>query len=358
MRSDRLLATRKDTRCAGAALLCASLAVTGCAGLFSRPAILTYEFELPSEETDVIGEVQATYARFEDTLADFARDYGLGFDEIVAANPEVDPWLPGEGTKVILPTRYVLPDAPREGIVINLASLRLFYYPKPDGEEPQRVITYPIGIGREGWRTPQGTFRITQKSENPVWTVPASVRREHAAMGDPLPAVVPAGPKNPLGEYAMRLNRPQYLLHGTNKPYGVGMRVSHGCIRLYPEDIARLYPEVRVGTRVRIVNQPYLAGWLRGRLYLEAHRPLAEEAKRWKGSLEPMERAVLRKLADRAEDVDWEKAAETAREARGIPVSVSAGGAWVEKVLAEPRWPLDSPVFAAREGQKEERRGP
>jgi L,D-transpeptidase ErfK/SrfK len=204
--------------------------------------------------------------------------------------------------------------------------MRLFYFPEPEGEGPQEVITHPIGIGREGWRTPQGKFRIIEKVENPVWRVPASIRREHAAMGDPLPAVVKAGPDNPLGAHAMRLNRPQYLLHGTNKPYGVGMRVSHGCIRLYPEDIAQLFPDVPVGTPVRIVNQPYLAGWRGGQLYLEAHKPLAEDAKRWKGSLKPMEQLVSEKLGRSPATVDWDRARKVAQTGLGVPFPITAGG--------------------------------
>jgi len=323
------------------AMLVCLLCLTGCAGLFSPRPVLDDRFVLSTDETDVIGKLQIVYARYEDTLADFARDYGLGFDEIVAANPGVDPWLPGEGTKVILPTQYVLPDAPRTGLVLNLASLRLFYYPKPETDGRQIVITHPIGIGREGWRTPQGKFRITQKVENPVWRVPSSIRREHAAMGDPLPPVVKAGPKNPLGAYAMRLNRPQYLIHGTNKPFGVGMRVSHGCIRLYPEDIARLFPEVPVGTRVRIVNQPYLAGWLDGHLYLEAHEPLSEQAKRWKGSHKPMERVVAKKAAEYSDLVDWELARKVAQAGLGIPFSVAPGGHDGGKVVAQAGKPLN-----------------
>jgi L,D-transpeptidase ErfK/SrfK len=305
------------------AMLPLLLSLTGCAGLFSPRPVLTDRFALPTEENDVVGKLQVVYARYEDTLADFARDYGLGYDEIVAANPGVDPWLPGEGTKVLLPTQYILPDAPRKGVVINLATLRLFYYPEPDTDGAQYVLTHPIGIGREGWRTPQGRFRITQKLEDPAWRVPASIRREHAAMGDPLPPVVAAGPDNPLGAYAMRLNRPQYLIHGTNKPYGVGMRVSHGCIRLYPEDIARLFPEVPVGTPVRIVDQPYLVGWLDGQLFLEAHKPLAENAKRWKGSLKPMEKVVTQKTRDRPGLIDWNQAQSIAEAELGVPFSIS-----------------------------------
>jgi L,D-transpeptidase ErfK/SrfK len=316
--------------------------LSGCAGmpqlgLFMEEPIPTDRFPLPDADTDVVGQMQYVVAREEDTLADFARRYGLGFDEIVAANPGVDPWLPGAGTRVVLPTRFVLPDAPREGIVLNLAALRLFYYPPADEGEPREVITHPVGIGREGWRTPVGRMRITQKTENPAWRPPASIRREHAKQGDPLPAVVPAGPDNPLGAHAMRLSRPSYLLHGTNKPYGVGMRVSHGCVRLYPEDISRLFAEVAVGTDVRIVNQPYLAGWKDGQLYLEAHEPLAEDVKRWQGSLAPMERVVEAAAGDAPGSVDWQRAQEVAREAQGLPVPIAPGSPGLQRVIADAR---------------------
>lgn len=322
--------------------LVGALALSGCASLSDfaasgQGAIRGDRFVLPDEDTDVVGAVQVVVAREEDTLPDFARRYGLGHDEIVAANPGVDPWLPGSGTRVVLPTQFVLPDAPREGIVVNLASLRLFYFPKPKKGEPQVVVTHPIGIGREGWRTPLGRMRIAQKIENPTWTPPASVRREHAQQGDTLPAVVKAGPDNPLGGHAMRLSRPSYLLHGTNKPFGVGMRVSHGCMRLYPEDIAELFQEVAVGTKVNVVNQPYLAGWKDGELFLEAHRPLSEDAKRLKGSLKPMEKVLGARVGDDPTLVDWTRAQEAAREARGIPVPVSPGSPDLEDVVARAR---------------------
>ncbi|HYQ71283.1 MAG TPA: L,D-transpeptidase family protein, partial [Gammaproteobacteria bacterium] len=258
-------------------VLCAGLFLSGCSGLpdwrpsWVRPAqepVRSDRFLLPPAGTDIIGEIQITTAGEEDTLSDLARRYDLGYEEIVAANPGMDPWLPGAGTQVVLPTQFILPDAPRQGLVLNLAAMRLFYYPEPVAGEPPRVVTHPIGIGREGWETPLGVTRITRKIVQPAWTVPLSVRREHAEIGDPLPPVVPPGPDNPLGEYAMRLSLPSYLIHGTNQPYGVGIRVSHGCVRLYPEDIARLFPEVPEGTTVTIVNQPYLAGWKNGHLYL------------------------------------------------------------------------------------------
>lgn len=338
-------ATLREQRCriAASAAFCAMLCLAGCASVpdwrhFGPASWRTPtpgdRFPLPADGTDVVGEVQATTSRYEDTLLDIARRYDLGYDEIVAANPGVDPWLPGEGTRVVLPTQFVLPDGARQGVVLNLASKRLFYYPKPDPGTPAEVITHPVGIGREGWLTPQGTLHITQKIENPAWTVPESVRREHDEMGEPLPQIVPPGPDNPLGDFAMRLSLPSYLIHGTNQPYGVGLRVSHGCVRLYPEDIASLFPKVPVGTQVRIINAPYLAGWRDGQLYLEAHEPLAEDAKRWNGSLQAMEKAVTGKLAEVSAEVNWEKARKVAREARGIPVPVAPDTPALAEVLA------------------------
>ncbi|WP_296806940.1 L,D-transpeptidase family protein [Thiocapsa sp.] len=322
--------------------LLAALVLSGCATLYDSHLFVEEperadRFVLPDEETDVVGDVRVVVARHEDTLPDFARRYGLGHDEIVAANPGVDPWLPGDGTRVVLPTQYVLPDAPREGVVVNLATLRLFYFPKREEGEPQVVVTHPIGIGREGWRTPLGQMRIIQKTENPTWTPPASIRRERAQRGEQLPGVVAAGPDNPLGAHAMRLSRPQYLLHGTNKPFGIGMRVSHGCIQLYPEDIARLFAEVPIGTKVTVVNQPYLVGSRGGEVYLEAHAPLAEDKKRWKGSLKPMEKAIEAEIADGPEIVDWEKAQAVALEARGFPLPISPGSPGLEDVVARAR---------------------
>ena len=266
--------------------LLALLALGGCAivnkpvDLEARPVedpLHANEFVLQSVEQSVIGEPQAVFARHEDTLSDFAREYGLGYDEIVAANPGVDPWLPGENTPVMLPTQYVLPDVPRQGMVLNIASKRLFYFPAAADGEPQRVLTYPIGIGRVGWETPLGAASVISKARNPQWWVPSSVRKEHAEMGDPLPAVVPPGPDNPLGTRVLKLDMPGYLIHGTNQPYGVGMRVSHGCVRLYPENIELLYELVDVGEAVMIINEPYLAGRQDGQLYFEAHAPLEDD---------------------------------------------------------------------------------
>ncbi len=235
-------------------------------------------FTLASSEQTVIGEPQIVFAGAEDTFSDLARTYGLGYDDLVDANPGVDPWLPREGTPVLLPTQYVLPDAPKRGVILNIASKRLFYYPKSEEGEKQQVLTYPIGIGRVGWETPLGETTVVAKAENPSWWVPASVRQEHAELGDPLPSVVPPGPDNPLGTRVLKLEMPGYLIHGTNQPYGVGMRVSHGCVRLYPENIELLYTLVEVGDVVKIMNEPYQMGSKDGVLYFEAHRPLEDDA--------------------------------------------------------------------------------
>ena len=234
-------------------------------------------FSLESPEQTVIGEPQVVFAREEDTLSDLARTYGLGYDEIIAANPDVDPWLPGAGTAVVLPTQFVLPGIERRGVILNIATKRLFYFPAAADGEPQQVMTYPIGIGRVGWETPLGDTTVVSKAKDPHWWVPASVRREHAEMGNPLPSVVPPGPDNPLGHRVLKLDMPGYLIHGTNAPYGVGMRVSHGCVRLYPENIEALYPLVGIGEVVSIINEPYQFGSRGGALYFEAHAPLEDD---------------------------------------------------------------------------------
>ena len=235
-------------------------------------------FVLETLDQSVVGEPQVVFTRKSDTLSDLARAYGLGYDELIEANPGVDPWLPGENTPVLLPTQFVLPDVPRQGIVLNIATKRLFYFPAmPEGEK-QVVKTYPIGIGRVGWETPLGMTTVVAKARDPHWYVPASVRREHAEMGDPLPSVVPPGPENPLGHRVLKLEMPGYLIHGTNQPYGVGMRVSHGCVRLYPENIELLYELVDIGETVTIINEPYLLGVRHGERYFEGHVPLEDDA--------------------------------------------------------------------------------
>jgi L,D-transpeptidase ErfK/SrfK len=291
-------------------------------------AIDANRFVIDSPEQSVVGVPQVVFTREGDALPDFAREYGLGYDEVVAANPDTDIWLPGDNTPVLLPTQFVLPNAPREGVVLNIASKRLFYYPKDsivrDPEtgdiRSQVVLTFPIGIGRVGWETPLGSTLVTAKAVDPHWWVPASVRKEHAEMGDPLPAVVPPGPDNPLGSRVLQLDIPGYLIHGTNKPFGVGMRVSHGCVRLYPENIELLYELVAIGEPVKIINDPYLLGRLGDDWYFEAHAPLEDDTV---GAPERLD-ALLADADDELSAREAEHVRVLASLVSGVPVRISA----------------------------------
>jgi L,D-transpeptidase ErfK/SrfK len=285
-------------------------------------------FEGVAAETQLVGRLQKVIAKNEDTFTDIARRFNLGYEELRAANPGVDPWLPGEGTEILLPTAHVIPAAPREGVVINLPAMRLWWFGPPDAQGRQTVITHPIGIGKLGWSTPLGEFQVLSRAKDPSWYPPASVRREHEKAGDPLPAVVPPGPENPLGRHAVRLNNPLYLLHGTNKPAGVGMRVSHGCIRLYPEDIERLFDRLAPGTPVRMVDQPWQAGWQDGQLLFEAHGGLEDGQFDWMTGLE-----LLRERAGEL-PVEWARAAAVSRAGMGMPLPVTAGSPPPEQWLA------------------------
>jgi L,D-transpeptidase ErfK/SrfK len=298
----------------------------------------THKFELTSDD-DVVGTVQLTTVGKEDTLPDIARRFNIGYEEILRANPGVDPWLPGAGRTVVVPTQFILPNAPREGVVINLAAMRIYYFPKHKRDEPQLVYTHPIGVGKVGWTTPEGVTKIISREENPTWRPGPGVRKEHQENDDPVPAVVPPGPDNPLGKYKFTLGWPEYLIHGTNKPYGVGLRSSHGCIRLYPEDIAKFYEAIPLGTQVRVVNQPFVFGWHEGKLYLQAYTVFEDDKRNWNKS----EKALLSKslsprqqklLKGAGTEVDWEAVAGVTKMPRGLAVPVSVTAGTVEQVLA------------------------
>lgn len=280
----------------------------------------------------LIGAERTVTAQYEDTLIDLAAAHGVGYRAIRRANPGVDPWLPGEGTPVRIPRRHLLPDAPREGIVLNLAEMRLYHFAPVPGEPGKlQASTYPVGIGRQDWNTPLGESRIEQRLEDPAWYPPESLRREAASRGEPLAAEIPPGPDNPLGDYALLLDITGYLIHGTNRPYGIGMRVSHGCVRLHPEDMARLFPRVQRGTPVRIIDQPYKAGVHDGVLYVEAHPPLEgaspEAEPEAYSNLTPLVEAVLsaaRRAGDgMLESVDWNRVESAFHAAKGVPVAVT-----------------------------------
>ena len=266
---------------------------------------------------DVIGRLAVIELEKGDTLPDIARHFGLGINAISAANPGVDVWVPKAGENILLPLGFVLPDAPRRGIVINLATMRLFHY---KGDSTSLVVsTYPVGIGAEDRPTPTGQTRIVRKAARPTWYVPASIAERHRKIGDILPASVPPGPENPLGEYALYLGKTGYLIHGTNKPASIGLQATNGCKRLYPENIKTLFSDTPVNTPVAIVNQPYLIGQRNGTLYMEAHKPLEDsgvaELQKLHEKLKAIEKKSTRKL-------DWKKIKEAQAEARGIPVPV------------------------------------
>lgn len=302
-------------------MLLATLAAPAAAEPAGDP-LRSHEFVLAPDDA-VLGGLQKIRARQEDTLSDLARLFDLGYEEITRANPGIDPWLPGDGADILLPTQFVLPETAPEGLVLNMAGMRLYYFGAPGKDGRQTVITHPIGIGRVGWSTPLGRTRVTAKATDPSWYVPESVRQEHAAEGDPLPRIVPPGPDNPLGRHVLRLALPSYLIHGTNKPWGVGMRVSHGCIRLYPEDIEALFAMVPVGTPVNIVDQPYLAGWHDGRLLFTAYHPLEEKGSDWLAALELLDRRMKAapEGASRA-PIDWGRVARITREGMGVAFPV------------------------------------
>jgi len=282
-------------------------------------------FELPPSEFDLVGAVRRVEAWPEDTLLDVARRYDIGQEAIVRANPDVDRWLPGGGTEVTIPSRHILPATPREGLVLNLPEMRLYYYPQPEADQPGVVQTYPVSIGRMDWATPLGATSLVAKQEYPAWYPPESIRREHAAEGDPLPRVVPPGPDNPLGRYALRLGIPGYLIHSTNKAFGVGMRVSHGCIRMLPEDIHQLFPQLPVGTVVTIINQPAKVGWYGGELYLEVHPPLEEDEAGWASLRENVLAIIDDALFRRPVQVDDRTIERAIRHKSGMPVAISLG---------------------------------
>jgi L,D-transpeptidase ErfK/SrfK len=278
--------------------------------------IETNDFSVAKED-DVIGRLAVIRLEEDDTLPDIARHFSSGLNTVSAANPGIDIWVPEGGDRILLPLSFILPDTVRKGIVINLAAMRLFHF-REDGKQ-LAVSTYPIGIGTTERPTPMGQMYIVLKIFRPTWHVPASIAEDHRKKGDPLPAKVPPGPLNPLGEHALYLSKSGYLVHGTNKPTSIGLRATNGCIRLYPEDIKRLFENTSVKTPVNIVNQPYLVGQRDGIVYIEVHTPFEDsgmtELEKAYAKLENIEKKSGRAL-------DWKRVKDAVAEARGIPVPV------------------------------------
>lgn len=312
---------------------------------------------MPLPNSDLVGEIRYTRALREDTLVDIARRFSVGQDEMVQANQQVDRWLPGEGTQVLLPKQFILPDTPHNGIVLNVPEMRLYYY-RPHGKNaPMDIVTYPVSIGRMDWRTPLGTTKVMGKLVDPVWRPPATIKREHAADGDILPDVVPAGPNNPLGKYAMRLGVPGYLIHGTggqvegmsyDKTFGIGMRVTHGCVRMYPEDIEKLFPQIPVGTPVHIVNQPIKMGRVNDTWYIEVHQPLDED----KMSYDELLKKALDIVEKKNFIIDGAAMKKALQEQTGIPTPVSRRMTGEQPIVNTTAPSYSAPVTPMIEGQQ------
>lgn len=279
------------------------------------------DYELRADGGGVFGAVERIHTRYEDTLIELARRYSLGYEELTRVNAGVDPWLPGEGTEIVIPGQRILPPGRREGIVVNLPEHRLYYFPKPKKGQPATVMTFPVSVGKMDWRTPIGFTRIVDKRRNPTWTPPESVRREYAARGETLPRVVPPGPTNPLGAHAMRLGIPSgaYLIHGTNNPDAVGMAVTAGCLRMYPEDVARLFDAVSVGTSVALINEPVKIARVDGEIWLEVHPPINAEGQKVEPNIEEFEQRLDQLLGPTQTAIHWDLALVALREASGIP---------------------------------------
>ena len=275
----------------------------------------------PAGPVAAVGEVQTYRTVYEDSLLDLARKYDVGYVEMIAANPVLDPWVPGAGKEITLPTMHLLPNAPHEGIVVNIAEMRLYYYPQKDAV-PE---TYPIGIGEAGSETPSGTTRVTRKEPNPTW-----YRTKSEIAAKPwAPKIVPPGPDNPLGAFALHLGWPSYLIHGTDDWRGVGRRDSRGCIRMYPEDIERLFREVSVGTKVTMVNQPVKFAWIGDQLYIEVH-PTPKQADQLEMENtddfeDPvgLSKTILAAAKDAADRLDWEAIRRAAKDRNGIPIAIT-----------------------------------
>lgn len=290
-----------------------------CIAAFAATAFVTSV--VPAMAGDLLGRLDYLVVQEGDTLTAIAQHKGIGYVELLAANPGVDPWLPRVGKKLLLPTAHLLPDAPRRGIVVNLGDLRLYHFPKDGG--PAR--SFPLGIGRKGWETPVGETEVLRKRPNPTWTPPPSIRAEHPQ----LPACIGPGPSNPLGDFALDLKRRGYVIHGTNKPAGVGRRVSHGCIRMYPKHIAELFDLVEVGTPVTIIEQPLKLGRVGQDVYLEVH-PSKEQVDELEAGatttvtpLPDLRDRVLKAAGPDSGRIDWSMVYEAARRRLGVPIRIT-----------------------------------
>lgn len=291
---------------------------------FYRKAREARPFEIPPPNPggvpQIIGHTRIYHVRDGDTLLDVARYYGLGFNEIKSANRAVDEWVPAEDAPLTLPTEWILPNTVQRGVVINIPEMRLYYFHPQKPGQPALVTTYPVGLGRDEWRTPQGKFKVIERTKCPRWVIPDSIQKERRAQGDFTTAIEGCHPENPLGEYRLRLSLDLYGIHGTNIPWGVGMQVSHGCIRLYPEDIEQLYPVVPLKTEGEFVYEPVKIGMRDGRVYAQVH----DDIYKIKPALFRESRNILQRL-NLLDRVDMTKLGKVVLEQTGVVTDISPG---------------------------------
>ncbi len=294
-------------------------------GLLAMQPASALEFDLPADGDTVVGELRLISTTPDNTLHDLARFYDIGYLDITLANPRVNEWTPGNAL-IVLPTQYILPSKPWRGIVLNIPQRRLYYFPPVKRGEPAKVHTFPVSISREGWSTPLGQTRIVAKHKDPGWVVPQSIKAEHeASSGTPFPDYFPPGPDNPMGMLALQTGFKSIFIHGTNKPWGVGMRLSHGCLHLYPEDAETMFSMVPAGTPVRIVNQPVVAGVKDGAPLLAVYPAVSEYAET--PAAIDSARAALQAVISRQHkgatgQVDWALVKRLVKQPTSIPTPV------------------------------------
>jgi L,D-transpeptidase ErfK/SrfK len=316
-----------------------AILVTLFAMTFSAQGLI---FRLPAKGQDVIGQLQYIMSTSTETLAGLAMEYDAGRDAVRAINPNFNPdnYLPAN-IPVVIPTKYILPDYPHKGIVVNISEMRLYYY--PPGRDV--VMTYPIGIGKPGHMTPLGATYVTHKVKDPTWTPPKSIRDYNKKKGIILPRVIRGGPDNPLGRRAIYLGIPQYLIHATNFPQSIGSRGSFGCMRMMENNIEQLFPYVANKTRVVIVEEPYKAGWSNGQLYLEIHKPLKENRLKLADRLKPVLETLMKLSLKHHVSIDWTKVNAAVHNQLGIPTVVSDASAQAspfQVTAASPKWPTNT----------------
>ncbi len=295
-------------------------------------------FTLPENGDNVVGRIEViTLQNPDTTLLDIARHFDISREEIKRANPDVSLWVPNIGSTILIPKQFILPDTPQEGIVINIAQRRLFYYPPANKDDPARVITYPVSIAREGWHTPTGLTSIVAKHRDPSWFVPKSIKEEHFISGEEdFPSYFPPGPDNPMGMLAMQTGFRGIYIHGTNKPWGIGLRVSHGCIHLYPEDAAEIFSMIEVGTSVRVINEPILIGSLGANIYLSSYSQV-DNSEIGYSSASLASSIVFNYVSNHQFDIqyiDWDRMQKVAAAQQNLPIPITMWSSNLEDILS------------------------